>query len=90
MKQMPGFLIAFILLASLLIATNSLADTGTYRIIDYSVALNPKLNGEILMDYSQTWLVTGGIYSLGYRWPTECELSNNELGGSSKKGQQRQ
>ena len=60
MKQLPCNLIAFILLASLLIATNCLADTGTYRIIDYSVTLNPRPNGEILMDYSQTWLVTSG------------------------------
>ena len=60
MKQMPGNLILFILLASLLMATNCVADTGTYRITDYSVALNPKPNGEVVMDYSQTWLVTGG------------------------------
>jgi len=60
MRQMPGNLILFILLASLLMATNCVADTGTYRITDYSVTLNPKPNGEVLMDYSQTWLVTGG------------------------------
>ena len=60
MKQMPGNLILFILLASLLMATNCHADTGTYRITDYSVTLNPKTNGEVVMDYSQTWLVTGG------------------------------
>jgi hypothetical protein len=60
MKQMPGSLILFVLLVSLLMATNCLADTGTYRIIDYSVTLNPKANGEIVMDYSQTWQVTGG------------------------------
>ena len=60
MKQMPGNLILFILLASLLMATNCVADTGTYRITDYSVTLNPKPNGEVVMDYSQTWLVTGG------------------------------
>jgi hypothetical protein len=62
MKQMPGnlILILFILLASLLMAANCVADTGTYRITDYSVTLNPKPNGETVMDYSQTWLVTGG------------------------------
>jgi hypothetical protein len=60
MKQMPGNLILFILFASLLMATNCHADTGTYRITDYSVTLNPKPNGEVAMDYSQTWLVTGG------------------------------
>lgn len=57
---MPGNLILFILLASLLMATNCVADTGTYRITDYSVTLDPKPNGEVVMDYSQTWLVTGG------------------------------
>jgi hypothetical protein len=85
MKQMPGFLIAFILLASLLIATNSLADTGTYRIIDYSVTLNPKLNGEILMDYSQTWLVTGGYIP----WVTvglpNANYQITSWGGAAKK-----
>jgi hypothetical protein len=60
MKQMPGNLILFILLVSLLMAANCHADTGTYRITDYSVTLNPKPNGEVVMDYSQTWLVTGG------------------------------
>jgi len=57
---MPGNLIPFILLVLLLMAANCLADTGTYRIIDYSVTLDPKPNGEVVMDYSQTWLVTGG------------------------------
>jgi hypothetical protein len=60
MKQMPGNLILFILFASLLMTTNCVADTGTYRIIDYNVTLDPKPNGETVMDYSQTWLVTGG------------------------------
>jgi hypothetical protein len=57
---MTGNLILFILLASLLMATNCVADTGTYRITDYNVTLDPKPNGETVMDYSQTWLVTGG------------------------------
>ena len=60
MKQMPGNLILIILFASVLMAANCNADTGTYRITDYSVTLNPKSNGDIVMDYSQTWLVTGG------------------------------
>lgn len=53
-------LMLFLLLVMSLTATDSLADTGTYRILDYSVTLNPKATGEIIMDYSQTWLVTGG------------------------------
>ena len=60
MKKMPGNLILFILFASLLMAANCNADTGTYRIIDYGVTLDPKPNGEVVIDYSQTWLVTGG------------------------------
>ncbi|HNX40084.1 MAG TPA: hypothetical protein PKK11_05835 [Methanothrix sp.] len=63
MKQMQmkttASLILIILFSSLLIAGSS-ADTGTYRITDYTVTLAPKLSGEIAMDYSQTWLVTGG------------------------------
>ena len=86
MKQMPGNLILFILLASLLMATNCVADTGTYRITDYSVTLNPKPNGEVAMDYSQTWLVTGQ-YSLGYCRPRECELPSSWLGRGSKDSQ---
>ncbi len=84
MKQLPRNLITFIFLA-LLMATNGLADTGTYRIIDYSVTLNPMPNGEILMDYSQTWLVTGGYIP----WVT-VGLSNANYqimswGGAAKK-----
>ncbi len=87
MKQMPGNLILFILLVLLLMAANCLADTGTYRIIDYSVTLDPKPNGEVVMDYSQTWLVTGGYIPLGYGRPCECELPNNQLGRGSKDSQ---
>ena len=85
MKQLPCNLIAFILLASLLIATNCLADTGTYRIIDYSVTLNPRPNGEILMDYSQTWLVTSGYIPWVTVGLTNANYQILSWGGAAKK-----
>ena len=80
-------LMLFLLLVMSLTATDSLADTGTYRILDYSVTLNPKATGEIIMDYSQTWLVTGG----NIPWVTiglpNAELPSNRLGRCSEDGQ---
>jgi len=35
-------------------------DTGTYRILDYKVALTPRSDGRVDMAYYQKWLVTGG------------------------------
>ncbi len=35
-------------------------DTGTYRILDYSVVLTPRSDGTVTIDYYQKWLVTGG------------------------------
>ncbi len=36
------------------------ADTGTYRIIDYTIKLTPRSDGMVEMEYYQKWLVTGG------------------------------
>jgi hypothetical protein len=36
------------------------ADTGTYRISSYRVALTPHSDGTVAVDYRQRWLVTGG------------------------------
>lgn len=85
MKQLPCNLIAFILLASLLMATNCLADTGTYRIIDYNVTLNPRPNGEILMDYSQTWLVTSGYIPWVTVGLTNANYQILSWGGAAKR-----
>ena len=60
MKKIPASMGVIILFSWLLMTINSVADTGTYQIIDYSVALNPRPNGDVVMDYSQTWQVTGG------------------------------
>ena len=38
----------------------ALADTGTYRILDYTVKLTPRSDGKVEMVYYQKWLVTGG------------------------------
>ncbi len=35
-------------------------DTGTYRIVSYRVALTPRSDGTVAIDYYQRWLVTGG------------------------------
>jgi len=36
------------------------ADTGTYRILDYTVLLTPRSDGTVEIEYYQKWLVTGG------------------------------
>ncbi|MFC1656550.1 hypothetical protein ACFL14_01100 [Patescibacteria group bacterium] len=36
------------------------ADTGTYRILDYSVYLTPMSDGKVKMDYYQKWSVESG------------------------------
>jgi hypothetical protein len=36
------------------------ADTGTYRIADYSVTLEPQLSGQVKMTYVQKWEVLSG------------------------------
>jgi hypothetical protein len=36
------------------------ADTGTYRIVSYMVALTPHSDGTVAIRYYQKWLVTGG------------------------------
>jgi len=35
-------------------------DTGTYRILNYEVALTPRSDGTVAIQYYQRWLVTGG------------------------------
>lgn len=35
-------------------------DTGTYRISNYAVALTPRSDGTVRIDYDQRWRVTGG------------------------------
>jgi len=35
-------------------------DTGTYRILNYTVSLTPHSDGTVAIDYYQKWLVTGG------------------------------
>ena len=49
-------------LVSLLFAGDHVlaGDTGTYRILSYRVALTPRSDGSVAIDYYQRWLVTGG------------------------------
>jgi len=60
-------------LSFLLFPVLALADTGTYRITDYKVILDPQSDGSVNVDYSQTWLVTGG----GIPWITIGTPNNN-------------
>ena len=48
------------LIIACLAATPALADTGTYRITDYTVKLEPQSNGTVRITVSQDWKVTGG------------------------------
>ena len=87
MKQMPGNLILFILLALLLMAANCVADTGTYRIIDYSVTLDSETQWRDCNGLLANLAGNRRLYSLGYGGPRECELPNNWLGRGSKDSQ---
>jgi hypothetical protein len=42
------------------ISNITIADTGTYTILDYSVKLTPHSDGTVEIEYYQKWLVTGG------------------------------
>jgi len=55
-------LLFMFLAAGLFLAYGTAAegDTGTYRIVDYRVALTPHSDGTVAIDYYQKWLVTGG------------------------------
>lgn len=52
-----GFFFVFFILGLPFFA---FADTGTYRIVDYTVKLKPRSDGTVEMEYYQKWLVTGG------------------------------
>lgn len=53
--------LVFLTAALLLIVGRPLAaDTGTYRIQSYMVALTPHSDGTVAIQYYQKWLVTGG------------------------------
>lgn len=55
-------LLFMLLAAGLFLACGPAAagDTGTYRILNYRVALTPHSDGTVAIDYYQKWLVTGG------------------------------
>jgi hypothetical protein len=54
-------MLVFLTAALLLILGRPLAaDTGTYRIVSYMVALTPHSDGTVAIQYYQKWLVTGG------------------------------
>jgi hypothetical protein len=53
---------ALVLLTAVLLCREASAsgDTGTYKILDYTVKLTPKSDGAVEISYYQKWLVTGG------------------------------
>ena len=57
-----AFAIALVLLLACLCLHDALAsgDTGTYKILDYTVKLTPKSDGTVEIAYYQKWAVTGG------------------------------
>jgi len=58
---MRKLILVFLLAGLISIAGQSLAgDTGTYRILNYTVSLTPHSDGTVAVDYYQRWLVTGG------------------------------
>lgn len=63
MKRLSPVLLAAGICAAILCAAIGRAvagDTGTYRIVSYRVALTPRSDGTVAIDYYQRWLVTGG------------------------------
>jgi hypothetical protein len=53
--------LVFLTAALFLVVGRSLeADTGTYRILNYTVALTPHSDGTVAIQYYQKWIVTGG------------------------------
>jgi hypothetical protein len=61
------------------------SDTGTYRITDYTVRLEPQNDGTVKISMEQVWLVTGGSIP----WVTvglpNSHFSIEEQGGAAKK-----
>lgn len=58
MRRILQLLLAACLLAMALIARSD--DTGTYKLLNYSVLLTPQSDGAVKIDYDQQWQVTGG------------------------------
>jgi hypothetical protein len=56
----PGIFALVLLLTLFTAAVPVSADTGTYRITDYVVTLEPQSSGEVRITCEQKWLVTGG------------------------------
>jgi hypothetical protein len=58
-RWLPAGIFALILLVVLVLPAAA-ADTGTYRISNYLVTLEPQNNGHVRMIYQQEWKVTSG------------------------------
>jgi hypothetical protein len=83
---MHKFIISLLIsVALLIITTPAFADTGTYRITNYIVTLDPQADSSVNIKYAQTWLVTGG----GIPWITVGLPNNNfvitDFGGNVSK-----
>jgi hypothetical protein len=58
---MKRLIVLFLAAGLFTMAGRALAgDTGTYRISNYEVALTPRSDGTVAVQYYQKWLVTGG------------------------------
>jgi hypothetical protein len=57
-RKILSIFLFFLLFGS--ISNITIADTGTYTILDYSVKLTPHSDGTVEIEYYQKWLVTGG------------------------------
>ena len=72
-SKIQFFVLIFSILALLSVAGLVLADTGTYRILDYKVNLTPGSDGTVHIQYYQKWQVTGGHIP----WITVGTANNN-------------
>ena len=59
-------MLAALVLVFLCIPAPVFADTGTYKIDNYTVTLTPKSDGSVDIAYYQQWTCLSGEYSLDY------------------------
>jgi hypothetical protein len=63
----------------------SAADTGTYRILDYTATLEPQSDGQVIITYEQEWSVLSGNIPWITVGTANSNFSIQDLSGTSRK-----
>jgi len=79
LRGLPAGIFALVVIA--MSGVPALADTGTYKIDDYTVTLEPQDNGQVRIMFEQTWVVLSGDIP----WVT-VGLPNSHFSVESKGG----